>query len=72
MPESGKGFFDLIRIVRAARYTARGFRHAPARAGDIRTSIGDPAKAAAALGFEARTTLADGLAATLAALADET
>ncbi len=47
-------------------------RHAPARAGDIRTSIGDPAKAAAALGFEARTTLADGLAATLAALADET
>ena len=24
----GKGFFNLLRIVRAARYTARGFRHA--------------------------------------------
>jgi len=31
VPESGKGFFDLMRIVRAARYTARGFRHALAR-----------------------------------------
>lgn len=36
MPEPGnnpgenqeKGFFNLLRIVRAARYTARGFRHA--------------------------------------------
>jgi diacylglycerol kinase (ATP) len=24
----GKGFFNLLRIVRAARFTARGFRHA--------------------------------------------
>ena len=27
-PNQGKGFFNLLRIVRAARYTARGFRHA--------------------------------------------
>jgi diacylglycerol kinase (ATP) len=26
--ESGKGFFNVMRIVKAARYTARGFGHA--------------------------------------------
>ena len=59
----------LAAAIGAIRGVAPRIRHAPARAGDIRTSIGDGAKAAAALGFEARTTLADGLAATLAALA---
>jgi UDP-glucose 4-epimerase len=34
---------------------------APARAGDIRESLGDPALARSALGFEARTLLEDGL-----------
>jgi UDP-glucose 4-epimerase len=37
----------------------------PARQGDIRVSVGDPSRARAALGFEARTSLADGLAETL-------
>ena len=36
--------------------------HAPARPGDIRHSLGDPAAAAAELGFTARTTVAEGLA----------
>ena len=39
---------------------------APARAGDIEISLGDPSEARAALGFEARTTLSEGLARTLA------
>ena len=37
----------------------------PPRAGDIYKSLGDPAKAAAALGYSAQTSLADGLKATL-------
>lgn len=37
----------------------------PGRAGDIRQSVGDPARAAAILGVEARTLLRDGLEATL-------
>jgi UDP-glucose 4-epimerase len=61
---------DLAAAIGAIRGTAPRIQHAPARAGDIRASIGDGAKAAAALGFEAHTTLADGLAATLSALAD--
>ncbi len=28
VPESGKGLFNVLRLARAARYTARGFRHA--------------------------------------------
>jgi UDP-glucose 4-epimerase len=43
--------------------------HAPARAGDIRASLGDPAAARAVLGVAAETPLADGLAATLRSLA---
>jgi len=39
---------------------------APAREGDIRTSIGDPGRARALLGISANTSLRDGLAATLA------
>lgn len=41
----------------------------PARPGDIRASFGDPTAATAALGVPAQTSLADGLAATLACLA---
>jgi UDP-glucose 4-epimerase len=36
----------------------------PARAGDIRVSLGDPAKARAALGVRAEVSLKDGLART--------
>ncbi len=39
--------------------------HAPARAGDIDKSLGSPAKAPEMLGFRARTSLAEGLKATL-------
>jgi len=46
--------------LRAAR------RFGPARAGDIRVSLGDPDRAVALLGLRARVTLAQGLAATLA------
>lgn len=41
----------------------------PPRAGDIRASLGDPAKARDELGFGARTDLRTGLAATLASMA---
>ena len=41
-------------------------QHAPARAGDIARSIGDPAAAVETLGLRAATPLAEGLAATLA------
>jgi UDP-glucose 4-epimerase len=41
----------------------------PARPGDIRHSVGDPAAAAALLGLRATTRLEDGLEATLASLA---
>ncbi len=35
--------------------------HAPARPGDVRHSVVDPSRAAVALGFVAKTKLADGL-----------
>lgn len=41
-------------------------RHGPARAGDIRASLGNPARAVAGLGLKAETPLVDGLRATLA------
>ena len=41
----------------------------PSRAGDIRRSVGSPGKAAALLGLEARTALADGLEKTLGGVA---
>src|SRR5699024_2615918 len=44
-------------------------RHGPARAGDIRTSLGNPGAASAALGLRAATTLEDGLRATVRAMA---
>ena len=42
--------------------------HGPARAGDIRRSLGDPALAIATLGVRAGMTLEEGLARTLASL----
>lgn len=42
--------------------------HGPARAGDIRRSLGDPARAIAKLGVQAGVALEDGLARTLASL----
>ena len=39
--------------------------YSPARAGEVRTSVGDPRRAAAQLSFRAETALADGLAITL-------
>ncbi len=41
-------------------------RHGPARAGDVRISLGDPSRAIKALGIKAETTLVDGLKSTLA------
>lgn len=46
-------------------------RHGPARAGDIRRSVGSPALARSLLGLEAQVRLPEGLAATLAGLAGE-
>ena len=43
--------------------------HGPARNGDIRVSLGDPAAATALLGVSAGTALAEGLASTMASLA---
>lgn len=53
---------DLARIFGAAHPGVAAPVHRPARAGDIIHSLGDPAAAAAALGFTARTGVADGLA----------
>jgi UDP-glucose 4-epimerase len=44
----------------------------PARAGDVRTSLGNPAAAIATLGIAAKTNLIDGLGATLAGLSHPT
>lgn len=49
---------DLARML-----GVRDVSHGPARAGDIRRSLGDPARAVAALGVAAGTALATGLAA---------
>lgn len=54
-------------LARLQGRTAR-IAHGPARAGDIRRSLGDPVRAIAALGVRAETTLDDGLARTLASL----
>ena len=57
---------ELARTLgRAARREVR-VAHGPARAGDIRASLGDPSVATALLGVAARTRLEEGLVATLA------
>ena len=61
---------DLAGLVAAAFGQGQpGLQHGPARTGDIRASLGDPAAAIAALGCAAQTPLETGLAA-LAAAAD--
>ena len=52
---------DLARTIAEARGARLESRFEPARAGDIRASLGDPVLAAEILGFSAGTTLAEGL-----------
>lgn len=54
---------DLAAIFNRHQPGSPAPEHAPARAGDIVRSLGDPARAAAELGFTARTTVAEGLGA---------
>jgi UDP-N-acetylglucosamine 4-epimerase len=56
-----------LAICRAAGVAAEP-RRGPARAGDVRDSLADPKRARTLLGFEAKTTLEDGLARTLRAI----
>lgn len=58
----------LARAVAAALAIAPEIGHGPARGGDVRASLGDPARARQALGFSAGTTLRDGLTRTIAHL----
>jgi nucleoside-diphosphate-sugar epimerase len=60
---------DLWRAVCRAAGVAVEPRHGPARDGDVRDSLADPERARTLLGFEARTTLEDGIARTLSAYA---
>lgn len=57
---------ELAHALMAAASLTVEVRHGPARAGDIRESLGNPARAIAALGIKAETPLIDGLRATLA------
>jgi UDP-glucose 4-epimerase len=52
---------QLAAIIGALEGRPPFLRHAPRRAGDVRESLGDPTLAKASLGFEARTSLSDGL-----------
>ena len=61
---SVRGLAGMIGEVRRCEAV---LRHGPARAGDIRRSVGDPAQARAALGVAAGVTLGEGLAELLAA-----
>jgi UDP-glucose 4-epimerase len=56
---------DLARTIAEVLGVAPEIGFGPARPGDVRASLGDPAAARAALGFAAETTLRDGLAGTL-------
>ena len=59
---------DLAHILSALQGNGGGISHMPARLGDIRQSLGDPAKAIALLGVAAEMNLRDGLALTLQSL----
>jgi UDP-glucose 4-epimerase len=61
----------LARMIVEAAGSAATITHVAPRTGDIARSIGDPARAGAALGFTAATAIADGLAPTLAAIRAE-
>ena len=58
----------LARTIAGMLGRAAEIHHLPARAGDIRVSLGDPGQLAAAFGFRPETRLEDGLPATLAAI----
>lgn len=55
---------DLLWLLAGVMGKTPQVTHGPARAGDIRDSLGDPSRAVRVLGLDARTTLADGLAMT--------
>ncbi len=57
---------ELAQAVMTAAGRTVPVRHGPARAGDARVSLGDPARAIGMLGLKAETALVDGLKATLA------
>ncbi|MBC7634325.1 MAG: NAD-dependent epimerase/dehydratase family protein [Acetobacteraceae bacterium] len=59
---------DLAHILSALQGNGGGVSHGPARLGDIRQSLGDPAAAIALLGVAAEMNLRDGLALTLQSL----
>jgi len=65
-PTSILTLIDAMAVALGARPVVR---HGPARPGEIRASLGDPAAAARALGFRATTPLATGIGAILADLA---
>ena len=62
----GTTVLDLINILADRLGQRPQIKHAPARDGDIRRSVGDPSRAAAVLGIRAKLRLADGLGAMLA------
>jgi UDP-glucose 4-epimerase len=59
---------DLAQIIAGLCGIAPDITFAPPRAGEIRASLGSPARLKAELGVECRTPIADGLRATLASL----
>ena len=59
---------DLARTLGRLHGRAPRIAHGPARAGDIRRSLGDPARAIATLGVQAGVALEEGLARTMASL----
>ena len=56
---------ELLRAIQELAGTRQPARHEPARAGDVRDSLASLARAADLLGYRPRTTLLDGLAATI-------
>ena len=64
----GTTVLDLASILGEIEGRLPRIGHGPARPGDIRQSLGDPARAIATLGVSARISLQDGLTATLASL----
>jgi len=67
----GTTVLDLVGILGHIHGRLPRVTHGPARPGDIRQSLGDPARAIASLGVAARTTLHDGLSTTLTSLAPQ-
>lgn len=64
----GTTIMDLALILGEIHGRVPRINHGPARPGDIRQSVGDPARAVTTLGVSARTALVDGLSVTLASL----